>query len=59
MNSITIHGKLLEDASSKLITIKGQERPLIEFNIIDRGFPYNKDEVGLTIKVVCVESYYK
>lgn len=44
MNSITLHGNIIRDASVNLININGSEIPKVSFSFIDFGLPYQKNE---------------
>lgn len=44
MNSITIHGKLTADADMILVKTIVGEKPMVVFNILDSGLPYQKAE---------------
>ncbi len=44
MNSISIHGKLTEDANIVLAKTVSSEKPMVVFNMLDSGLPYQKAE---------------
>ncbi len=44
MNSLTIHGKITEDANIVLVKTLSGEKPMVVFNILDSGLPYQKAE---------------
>lgn len=44
MNTITLHGRIVEDAKMTLVNTSSGETPLITFSVIDTGLPYQKSE---------------
>ena len=44
MNYITLHGKIIKDATTTLINNAGIETPLVTFTFQDSGTPYQKNE---------------
>lgn len=50
MNTITMHGKLTEDAQIFLVNEKKAQIPMVVFQLLDCGLPYQKSEV-MTIEV--------
>lgn len=44
MNSITVHGKLVSDAQRFLVETAAGQTPLVTFNLLDSGLPYQKGE---------------
>ncbi len=44
MNYITLHGKIVKDASTTLVNNGGIETPLVTFSFQDSGTPYQKSE---------------
>ncbi len=44
MNSITLHGKLTDDAHRFLVATSAGQTTLVTFNVLDSGLPYQKSE---------------
>lgn len=44
MNSITLHGRVIEDAEMTLVKTSNGETPLVTFFVIDTGLPYQRSE---------------
>lgn len=44
MNSLTIHGKITEDANIVLVKTLSGEKSMVVFNLLDSGLPYQKSE---------------
>lgn len=44
MNTITMHGRVVKDASVVLVNSGGSETPLVSFSFMDSGLPYQKNE---------------
>lgn len=44
MNYITLHGKIVKDATTTLVNNGGVETPLVSFSFQDSGTPYQKNE---------------
>lgn len=54
MNSLTIHGKVLDDAKIILVKTSSGEIPMVSFKIYDSGLPYQKTD-PMIIEVCFVE----
>lgn len=44
MNTITLHGKLVSDAQKVLVETSAGQTPLVIFNVLDSGLPYQKSD---------------